>query len=327
MKRREFITLIGGATLVWPLVARAQPSPPVIGFLSARTATDSEAVLAAFLRGLGEVGLVEGRDIKMEYRWANGRVDRLPMLAKEMVNQRVALIVAVGGDLPARAAMSATKSIPIVFVMGNDPVKNGIVSSLNHPDGNVTGVTLYSVELEQKKLQLLRELVPGGNTSFGVLLDPKRPDLTDVKSGIENAARSISQPVHFLFASTEVEIDSAFDEIIQTKIGGLMVISDTFFSTHRDQIIRMAARRAVPTIYDSAIQVAEGGLMSYGTSYTETYRQAGIYAARVVKGTKPTDLPILLPTKFELAINLKTAKTLGLSIPPTLLARADEVIE
>jgi putative tryptophan/tyrosine transport system substrate-binding protein len=326
MRRREFLGIVGGA-VAWPAVARALRPVPVIGFLSARTATDSEAVLAAFLRGLGEVDLVEGRDIKMEYRWANGKLDTLPLLAKEMVDQRVALIVAVAGDLPVRAAMSATKSIPIVFVMGNDPVKSGIVSSLNRPDGNATGVTLYSVELEQKKLQLLRELVPAGNTSFGVLLDPKRPDLTDVKSGIENAARSISQPVHFLFASTEVEIDSAFDEIIQTKIGGLMVISDTFFSTHRDQIIRMAARRAVPTIYDSAIQVAEGGLMSYGTSYTETYRQAGIYAARIVKGTKPADLPVLLPTKFELAINLKTAKTLGLSIPPTLLARADEVIE
>ena len=326
MRRREFIGLVGGVA-AWPLVARAQPSPPVIGFLSARTATDSEAVLAAFLRGLDEVGLVEGRDIKMEYRWANGRFDRLPMLAKEMVDQRVALIVAVAGDLPVRAAMSTTKSIPIVFVVGTDPVKHGIVSSLNRPDGNVTGVTLDSVELEQKKLQLLRELVPAENTSFGVLLNPKRPDLTDVKSSIENAARSISQPVHFLFASTEVEIDSAFDEIIQTKIAGLMVISDPFFSTHRDQIIRMAARRAVPTIYDSAIQVAEGGLMSYGTSYTETYRQAGIYAARIVRGTKPADLPVLLPTKFELAINLKTAKTLGLSIPPTLLARADEVIE
>ena len=313
--------------MAWPLTARAQQSLPVIGFLSARTATDSEEVLAAFLRGLGEVGLVEGRNIKMEYRWANGTFDRLPMLAKEMVDQRVALIVAVAGDLPVHAAMSATKSIPIVFVVGTDPVKHGIVSSLNRPDGNVTGVTLYSVALEQKKLQLLRELVPAGNTSFGVLLDPKRPDLTDVKSSIEIAAQLISQPVHFLFASTEVEIDSAFDEIVQAKIGGLVVISDPFFSAHRDQIIRMAARRAVPTIYDSAIQVAEGGLMSYGTSYTETYRQAGIYAARIVKGTKPADLPILLPTKFELAINLKTAKTLGLSIPPTLLARADEVIE
>ena len=249
MKRREFITLLGGAA-AWPIAARAQQSPPVIGFLSARTATDSEPVLAAFLRGLGEVGLVEGRNIRMEYRWANGKFDRLPMLAKEMVDQRVALIVAVAGDLPVRAAMSATKSIPIVFVVGTDPVKNGIVSSLNRPDGNVTGVTLYSVELEQKKLQLLRELAPAGNTSFGVLLDPKRPDLTDVKSSIESAARSISQSVHFLFASTETEINSAFDEIVQTKIGDLMVISDPFFSAHRDQIIRLAAQRAVPTIYD-----------------------------------------------------------------------------
>jgi putative ABC transport system substrate-binding protein len=327
MRRRDFLGVLAGAA-AWPLKSRAQqPAMPVIGFLSVRTAADSEAVLAAFLRGLGEVGLVEGRDIKMEYRWADGKFDRLPVLAKEMVDLRVALIVAVAGDVTVRAAMSATKSIPIVFVTGSDPVKTGIVSSLNHPVGNVTGVTLYSAELEQKKLQLLRELVSAGNTSFGVLLNPTRPDLADVKSSIENAAQSISQPVHILLAGTEVEIDSAFDEIIQSKIGGLLVVTDPLFSTHRDQIIRMAARRAVPAIYDSAIQVTEGGLMSYGTSYTETYRQAGIYAARIVKGTRPADLPILLPIKFELAINLKTAKALEIVVPSSLLISADKVIE
>jgi len=246
-----------------------------------------------------------------------------------LVDQRVALIAAVAGDVTVRAAMSATKSIaiPIVFVTATDPVKTGLVSSLNRPDGNVTGVTLYGIELEQKKLQLLRELVPTGNAGFGVLLNPMRLDLADVQSSIEGAARSISQPVHILLASTAADIDSAFDEIVQEKLGGLMVGTDPFFSAQRDQIIRMAARRAVPTIYDSEVQVAEGGLMSYGASYDETYRQAGIYAARILKGTRPTDLPILLPTKFELAINLKTAKALGIVVPPSLLASAEEVIE
>jgi putative tryptophan/tyrosine transport system substrate-binding protein len=298
----------------------------VIGFLSARSADDSDALLAAFLRGVGETGVVEGRDFKVEYRWANGNFDALPNLANELVAKRVPLIAAVGGPLAARAAADATKIIPIVFVIGTDPVKSGLVVSLNRPSGNVTGVTLYSSELEQKKLQLLREIVPGA-ASVGALLFPFRPDVADIRANIETAARLMHVSVEFLLAGSLVDIDAAFRAIGAKKLQGLLVGTDAFFSTHRERIIRLAAEHAVPAIYDSAIQVVEGGLMSYGASYLEAYRQAGVYAGHILKGAQPVDLPVLLPTKFELVINLKTAKALGLDLAASLLARADQVIE
>jgi putative ABC transport system substrate-binding protein len=324
MRRRDFIAGLG-ATAAWPAGALAQ-NAKTIGFLSARGAADSDALVVAFLRGVSESAIVEGRDFRIEYRWANGHFDALPNLANELVAKRVLLIAAVGGPLVTRAASDATKTIPIVFVTGADPVKSGVVDSLNRPSGNMTGVTLYSVELQQKNLQLLREIVPGA-ASVGALLNPSRPEVADIRALIEAAARSLHVSVEFVFAGSVTDIEAAFGTISAKKLQGLVVGTDAFFSTHRAKIIRLAAEHSVPAIYDSAIQVAEGGLMSYGASYAEAYRQAGIYAGRILKGAQVADLPVLLPTKFELMINLKTAKALGLDPAASLLARADQVIE
>lgn len=324
MLRRDFIAGLG-ATAAWPANAFAQ-NAKVIGFLSARSAVDSEPVRASFVRGVAEAGLAEEHDFKVEYRWADGKFDLLPDLAKEFVEKRVSLIAAVGGDLVVHAAKAETKTLPIVFVVGTDPMKSGLVTSLNHPSDNATGVTLFSAELEQKKLQLLLEIVPGA-AGIGSLLNPFRPNATDVRASVEAAARSLHVSVEFLIAGSTIDIDAAFGTISARKLQGLVVGTDPFFSTHRGQIIKLAAEHAVPAIYDSDIQVTEGGLMSYGTSYVEAYRQAGIYAGRILKGERPADLPVQLPTKFELVINLKTSKALGLDLPTSLLARADKIIE
>jgi putative tryptophan/tyrosine transport system substrate-binding protein len=328
MRRRNFIALLGGAA-TWPLAARAQqPAMAVIGFLSARTADDSAPVLAAFRSGLSETGYVEGRNARITFRWADGNLDRLPALAIELVQHRVDVIVAVGGDIAADAAKSATKTIPIVFVTGTDPAKTGLVASLGRPGNNITGVTLYSAVVEQKRLQLLRELVPAA-AMFAGLVNPNKPRaiVEAQRANLETAARSLGQKIHIFDAGNEHEIEAAFVTIAQMKIGALLVGTDPLFSAYRNQIIDLAARYTVPAIYDSRIQVAAGGLISYGASYTETYRQAGIYTGRILRGTQPANLPVLLPTKFELVVNLKTAKALGLTVPLTLQASADEVIE
>jgi putative tryptophan/tyrosine transport system substrate-binding protein len=327
VKRRDFITLVGGAAAAWPLAAYAQQSKiPVIGFLSSRSASDSKDVTDAFLKGLNEVGFTDGREVRIEFLWANGQLDQLPALAKQLVDRRVTVIAAVGGEPTAFAAKRSTATIPIVFIGGGDPVKTGLVDSINRPSGNITGVTLYSNALEPKKLQLLRDLVPTA-TTIAVLVNPTSPQTQFVRTDVQVAAMSVGQKIQFLDASTEREIEEAFATISQTKIGALVVGSSPFFSTQREQIIALAARYAVPAIYDSRIQVVTGGLISYGSSYTETYQRAGVYAGRVLRGARTADLPILFPTKFELAINLKTAKALGLKVPLQLQQLADEVIE
>jgi putative tryptophan/tyrosine transport system substrate-binding protein len=326
IKRREFITLLGGAAAAWPLAAHGQERwTPIIGFLSTRTADDSASVVDAFQGGLGSTGYLDGRNVRIEFRWAEGRSDRLPTMATELVSRSVAVIAAVGGDEVVRAAQAATATIPIIFITGSDPARVGLVASLNRPGGNTTGVTLFSTVLEQKKLEVLRELVPTADT-FGVLLKPGL-NYDFKRSDIEIAARTLGRRIHVLDASTEHEIEAAFDAVVQKGIGALLVTTDPFFSSHRQQILTLAARHKVPAIYDSRIQVEAGGLVSYGASYTETYRQGGIYVGRILNGARPADLPVLLPTKFELVLNLKTAKALGLEVPPSLLARADEVIE
>jgi putative ABC transport system substrate-binding protein len=325
MRRREFLTLLGGGAVAWPLAAHAQQQP-VIGFLSVRSADDSASVLEAFRKGLGEGGYAERRNVRIEFRWAEGQVARLPALAAELAERRVTVIAAVGGEPAVLAARRVTSTIPIVYVGGADPLQAGIVTSLGRPEGNVTGVTLYSNALEPKKLQLLRELVPAAST-VAALVNRQSPIAAVVRGDVEAAAKSLGQKIEFFDATTEREIEEAFSKIAQSKIGALVVSSNPFFSTAREKIIALAAHYAVPAIFDSRIQVAAGGLMSYGASYTDTYRQAGIYTSRVLSGAKPADLPVLLPAKFELAINMKTAKALGLNVPLHLQQLADEVIE
>jgi len=328
MQRRQFITLLGVAAVARPLAARAQQPGPVIGFLSSRSAKDSASVEAAFRTGLRDTGFTVGQNVQVIYGWAEGQFDRLPSLAAELVERGVSVIVAVGGNTAAEAAKAATTTIPIVFVTGSDPAKTGLVARLNRPESNVTGMTLLSSALEQKRLELLRELVPNA-TMFGKLLNPTRRASDVERDEIQSAARSLGEhiQVRVLDAGTAGDIETAFEDIARSKIEALLVGTDALFSTERKRILTLAARYRVPAIYDSRIQVEEGGLISYGTSYPDTYRAAGIYAGRILKGARPGDLPVLLPTKFELVINVKTAKTLGLTVPPGILVAADEVIE
>jgi len=323
MKRREFISLLGGVAAAWPLATRAQqPAMPVIGFLSSRSPGESAAVVAGFRQGLKEAGYSEGRNVHIAFRWAEGRYDRLSGLAAELVEIQVAVILAAGGTQTGFAAKAATSTIPIVNI-GSDLERLGLVDSLNRPGGNVTGVSLLSGPLTPKRLELLRELVPAAAV-IGVLVNPNTANAEIESREIQTAARTIGQQIRLLSATTERDIHAAFASAAQHGIGALVIGADAFFDSRRDLAVELAAQHAVPTIYGFA---APGGLISYAASVPEGYRQAGIYVGRVLKGEKPADLPILQPTRFELVINMKTAKALGINVPPSLLARADEVIE
>jgi len=325
VKRREFITLLGGAAATWPLATRAQQTMPVIGYLSARSPEDTTHLVAAFRRGLVEDGYVEGQNVAIQYRWALGQVDRLPALAAELAGRSVAILVATGGESAALAAKAATSTIPIVFSTG-DPVKAGLVASYNRPGGNATGINLLTQTLEPKRLGLLHELVPQAAT-IGFLLNPNFPSAEDQSKDMQEAARAIGLHIHVLRANTDREIEAAFETVAQDRIGALAVGASPFFDTRRNTLVALAARHAVPTMYHFREFAAAGGLMSYGIDPVDAYRQVGVYAGRILKGAKPADLPVLQPTKFEFVINLKTAKALSLEIPARLLSFVDEVIE
>ena len=299
---------------------------PVIGFLDAGSADASAHYAAAFRKGLSETGYVVGKDVAIEYRWAEGRFDRLPVLTADLVRRQVAVIVAGGGAPAALAAKAATATIPIVFQMGDDPVKFGLVPSLNRPGGNITGQSAQNAELGPKRLELLHEVVPAA-TTLALLVNPTNLNAETLSSDLHAAARTLGLQLQVLHASAEREIDAVFTALHQLQAGGLMIGHDAFFNSQSERLATLALRRAMPTIYQFREFAAAGGLMSYGTDLADSYRQTGVYAGRILKGEKPGDLPILQPTKFELFINLKTAKSLGLTVPPTLLARADEVIE
>ena len=327
MRRRKFLALIGGAAAACPLRARAQQAGmPVIGYLSARAPETDVPLLAAFRRGLNETGYVEGKNVAIEYRWGGGQYDRLPALAEDLVRRQVAVIVTGGGEPVAVAAKAATAKVPIVFIIGEDPVRFGLASSLNRPGGNLTGVTTLLGALGAKQLGLLRELVPQASM-IAMLVDPRMQFTESLTANTQAAARSVGQQLIILEASSERDIDAAFATFVQQRAGALLITASPFFFTRADHVIALAARHALPAVYWRREIADAGGLMSYGSSTAELYGQAGVYAGKILNGAKPADLPVMQPTRFELVINLKTAKALGLEIPPTLLARADEVIE
>jgi putative tryptophan/tyrosine transport system substrate-binding protein len=325
MRRREFITLVGGAT-AWPLMAGAQPAPPIIGFLGAPSAAPYVKNVAAIHQGLKEAGYIEGTNLTIESRWADGQYDRLPALASELVERRVAVIVTIGGAPSVVAAKNATSTIPIVFHMTADPVQLGLVASLNRPGGNITGIAILGVALEAKRLEILHELVPTAKL-IAFLVNPQNPQVEIQINALAAASRTAGQELLLLKASNNLEIDAAFAALADRGAGAVIIGQDTFFTSHPAQLAALAKRYAMPTISPWREHVAAGILISYGASITDGYRQAGVYAGRVLKGEKPANLPVVQPTRFELVINLKTAKTLGLTVPPSLLAQADEVIE
>ena len=326
MKRREFIGLVGGAAAL-PFAARAQqPSTPVIGFLHSGSRDMFARPLAAFHQGLGESGFVDGRNVVVEYRWAENRYERLPMLAADLVSRGVKVMATPGSTPAALAAKAASAEIPLVFLIGNDPVKLGLVASLNAPGANVTGISFLINQLEGKKLQVMHELMPAAST-IGVLLNPGNPLVATQLNDVQSAAQTLGLKIIPLRIGSEAEIDAAFATLLEGRAGALLVTADPALTSWRDRMITLAARNAIPTIYHLREFTDAGGLISYGTSLSDGYRQVGIYVGRILKGAKAADLPVMQPTKFELVINNKTAKTLGIEIPGKLLAIADEVIE
>ena len=325
MRRRELILLLGAIMAARTLSAQ-QKGMPVIGFLSGGAPDSSKPYVAAFRKGLTEAGYVEGRNVAIEYRWQEGRYDHAPAMAAELVDRGVTVIVASGGPASAFAAKAATTTIPILFVSGTDPVESGLVASLNHPGGNITGVTFFAATLAAKRLQLLHELVPDAG-EIAVLVNPSNPNTEPQLAELREAAGMLGLSLAVLKAQAESEIDAAFATLAERSARALLVAGDTFFNSRRDQLAKLAARFAVPAIYEFREYAAAGGLISYASRLTDAYYQAGLYAGRILDGAKPADLPIVQPTTFELVINLKTAKALGLTIPPLILARADEVIE
>jgi putative tryptophan/tyrosine transport system substrate-binding protein len=327
MQRRDFIKLLAGVAASRPVAVGAQqPAMPIVAFLSSRSSEEAAVHTAAFRRGLGETGLVEGQNVAIVFRWAEGHYERLPALAKELVDLRVSVVMSGGGSPSAQAAKAATSTIPIVFVIGDDPVKVGLTGSFNRPGGNLTGVAFLTGELGAKRLGLICELVPG-NSAIALLLNPDNPTAEIHRMDVQAAAQALGRRLVALHARTDTDFEADFAMLKREQAGALIVQNDPFFDSRRDRIMSLAARHAVPAIYHIREFPAAGGLMSYGASLADSYRQAGNYTGRILKGEKPADLPVVQPTKFELVINLKTAKALALGVPPTLLARADEVIE
>jgi len=326
VKRRELLLLLCGAVTAPRAPCAQQKAMPVIGFLNPTSAGSLAPFVAAFRRGLSETGYVEGQNIAIEYRWAEGHTDRLPALAADLVSRKVDVIASTGGIAPALAAKNASSTIPIVFVIGSDPVVDGLVASLARPGGNLTGLTLLGDELTPKRLELLSELVPQARR-IALLVNPSNPEAEPLISDTQKAAQAKGVQLHILKVRTESEIDAAFSALAEVQAGALRVGGNPLFDTQREQLVALASRRAVPAIYSEREFAAAGGLISYGTSRTAAYRQAGVYVGRILSGAKPADLPVQQPTTFELVVNLKTSKALGLTIPPSILARADEVIE
>jgi putative tryptophan/tyrosine transport system substrate-binding protein len=325
MRRREFITLVGGAVAAWPIVARAQ-QPPVIGFLNSASHDGYTPFVTAFLQGLKETGYIDGQNAKIEYRWAEGQYDRLPALVADLVHQPVTVLAATSTSA-ALAAKAAATTIPIIFTTSGDPVKLGLVDNLSRPSGNITGATQLNVEMGPKRLELLHELLPTA-TIMALLVNPTNPLAETLSRDMEAAARSLGLHLHVLHASTERDLDTVFATLIQLQVSGLVIASaDGFFNSRPEQLAALTVRHAVPTIYQNRDFAAAGGLMSYGGSNRESYRTAGIYTGRILKGEKPENLPVQQVTKIEMIVNLKTAKALGVNVPLTLLGRADEVIE
>jgi putative tryptophan/tyrosine transport system substrate-binding protein len=326
MRRREFTALLGGAALGWPLAARSQQAVSLVGLLGSASPRGATLFTAAVRQGLSDTDFVEGRNLTIEYRWAEDHYDRLPALAADLVGRKVDVIVTQGGPPAAIAAKRATSTIPIVFHTGADPVADGLVASLARPSGNLTGFNLLTVELTAKRLELLLELVPKA-TVIALLANPRGLYAERIVPVAQDSARAKGVQLHVLQAASEAEIDAAFSTIAQVRAGGLLVGGDPFFSSRRDQLVEQSSLHGVPAIYDWRGYTASGGLISYGVNFTSIYRQVGIYTGRILKGANPADLPVEQPTKFDLGINLRTAKALGLTVPPALLARADEVIE
>ena len=326
MKRREFITLLGGAAASLPLAVRAQTAMPVVGYIGSGMPDDQVNLVNATRQGLKDAGYVEGQNVRVEFRWAEGHYDRLPGLAAELVQQKVAVIIAAGGSDPGRAAKAATSSIPIVFITATDPVRTGLVASLSRPEANVTGISMIGSALEAKRLELLHELVPQAST-IGALINPNYPAAKLQTQEVQEAAARLGVQAVLRNASTETEIDAAFADFVQQKVGALLLGNDPFFGSQREKLAALAIRHRLPAISFRREFAEAGGLVSYGPLFADGYREAGVYAGRILKGARTTDLPVMQPTKFELVVNLKAAKAIGLAVSESFLLRADEIME